>query len=509
VTLPRSHPSAQGVDARGLLAFLDVAERADLGLHSLMVVRGGHVVAEGWWSPYAADRVHLGYSLSKTLTATAVGFLAQEGRLSLDDLVLDHFPQIDRAAVPPGWLDVRIRHCLSMTVGHPGEAWGEVFDRMSANPSGEVGVGADAVGQEAEEAESEVSGRSEAAAADWVAAVDWVPRVFETVPTHEPGTFFAYNQVATYLLSVIVRQLAGVGVAEVLRPRLLTPLGLPDIPWHRDPLGRELGFSGAHVTTEAIASVAQLYLDRGSWQGHQLLPEWWVDEATVGFGPLNTDPVADEDWRRGYGYSFWMQRHGYRGDGAYGQFLIVLPDHDTVVAITSEIARMQSTLDALWELVVPAIGVSGPAEADAELAARLASLEIPPLGGDALGPEYAEFSRSDGSDLAAGYAAVSVARDGADHVLGLNRDGEWLYLPVAVGQWRESELVGAGGTLPVVASGGWVDEDTYQAEVIVIETPHRFRVEARMRGADADLVWRMVPLTGYDPLWLATRWGSG
>ena len=510
MTLPRSTPSAQRVDARGLLAFIDVAERDGLGLHSLMVVRGGHVVAEGWWSPYSADRVHLAYSLSKTLTATAVAFLVQEGRLSLDDLVLDHFPEIDPDAVPAGWRDVRISHCLSMTIGHPGEAWGEVVDRMSGDPSTDSLGGTDAttVGADALEAGQPGEATSPAEPADWALSVDWVPRVFATVPTHEPGTFFAYNQVATYLLSVIVRQLAGVGVAEVLRPRLLTPLGLPDIPWHRDPLGRELGFSGAHLTTEAIASVAQLYLDRGWWQGHQLLPEWWVDEATGGFGPLNTDPTADEDWRRGYGYSFWMQRHGYRGDGAYGQFLVVLPDQDAVVAITSEITRMQSTLDALWQYVVPALGAAGPAEAEGELAARLASLQFPPLGGDALGPEFAVFTRSDQSDLAAEYAAVSVGRDGAGHVLGLNRSGEWLQIAVGVGQWLESELVGAGATLPVVASGGWVDEDTYRAEVIVIETPHRFRVEARLRGADADLVWRMVPLTGYDPLWLATRWGS-
>ena len=91
-------------------------------------------------------------------------------------------------------------------------------------------------------------------------------RVFATEPVHAPGTVFAYNQVATYLLSVIVGRIAGEGVAQMLRPRLLDPLGLPDIPWHRDPLGRELGFSGSHLTTEAIASIAQLYLDRGRWQ---------------------------------------------------------------------------------------------------------------------------------------------------------------------------------------------------------------------------------------------------
>ncbi len=101
---------------------------------------------------------------------------------------------------------------------------------------------------------------------------------------------------------------------------------------------------------------------------------------------------------------------------------------------------------------------------------------------------------------------MSVTRDGSGHVLGLARRGEWLRVPVASGVWVESALVGGGATLPVVSSGGWVDEDVFRAEVIAIETPHRFRVEARLRGGDADLTWRMVPLTGSDPLWLSTRW---
>ena len=195
-----------------------------------------------------------------------------------------------------------------------------------------------------------------------------------------------------------------------------------------------------------------------------------------------------------------------RGDGAYGQFLVVLPEHDTVVAITAEQSRMQSTLDGLWAHVVPAIGGSGSADADRALAERLAGLEIPAMSGDALGPEYAEFTRSESSDLSSDYTAVSVTRDGPDVVLGLSRRGEWLRVPVGRGLWREGELAAAGATLPVVSSGGWVDEDTFRAEVIAVETPHRIRVEARLRGADADLTWRMVPLTGYDPLWLATRW---
>ena len=122
------------------------------------------------------------------------------------------------------------------------------------------------------------------------------------------------------------------------------------------------------------------------------------------------------------------------------------------------------------------------------------------MSGDALGPEYAEFTRSDASDLAADYTAVSVTRDGPEHVLGLNRRGEWLRRARrardcgARARWSPGER-----RLPVVSSGGWVDEDTFRAEVIAIESPHRFRVEARLRSSDADLTWRMVPLTGSRP----------
>jgi CubicO group peptidase (beta-lactamase class C family) len=476
VSLPRSTPSAQGVDAAGLLDLLDAAARDGLGLHSLVVARHGHVIAEGWWSPYAADRVHLAYSLSKTVTATAVGFLVQEGRLSVEDLVLDHFPEIDRDAVPAGWRGVRLKHCLSMTVGHDEDAWPQVVDRSSG------------------------SARDE--------GEDWVPRVFAVAPVHEPGTVFTYNQVATYLLSVIVGRVAGEGVAQMLRPRLLDPLGLPDIPWQRDPLGRELGFSGSHLPTEAIASIAQLHLDGGRWEGRQLLAPEWVAEATTRFGPLNEDPTAPPDWRRGYGYSFWIQRHGHRGDGAYGQFLAVLPEQDVVVAITAEQADMQPTLDALWEHLVPAVDREGTPASDARLAQVLASLEIPAMVGEAPGPDRAELTRSPASDLVGDYTAVSVTREGDGHVLGLERRGEWLSVRVESGSWAESALVGGGATLPVVASGGWVEEDVFRAEVIAIETPHRFRVEARLRTGDADLTWRMAPLTGLDPLRLATRWDA-
>lgn len=469
--LPQSAPSTQGVDAAHVLAFLDAVRDEQLGLHSVAIARHGHVVARGWWEPYAAHRIHLLYSISKSLTATAVGFLVHEGRLSLGDPILRHLPDPGRG-FHDRWRQVTVRHCLTMTVGHDQDAWPSVMERAAA---------------------AESSG------------VDWVRLALDLPPDHEPGTTFTYNQVATYLLSAAVTHLTGQRVLDVLRPRLLDPLGVGEVRWHTDPSGRDLGFTGAHLTTDDLLAFTQFCLDRGRWRGRVLLDEGWFDEATRPHGPPNRDPQADPDWDCGYGFSFWSARHGYRGDGAFGQFAMVLPEHDAVVAITGEHTQMQQVLDTVWRHLLPAFGGGGSVGADAALADRLASLRLPALRGGALGPEFAAFGRRDTAGLPAAYTAVSVRRDGLGHVLGLERSGQWLEVRVGEGEWLESAVEADGQRLPVVASGGWTQEDVFEAEVLVIETPHRFRVEARLRSGDADLLWREEPLTGRDPLWLAVR----
>jgi CubicO group peptidase (beta-lactamase class C family) len=472
MSLPRSAPSAQGVDASLVLSFLDALHERGIDLHSLAIARHGHVVARGWWEPYAADRIHLLYSLSKSLTATAIGFLRQEGRLGLGDPILRHLPDPGRE-FHERWRHVTVKHCLTMTVGHDVDAWGSVMEQ-STLPSA---VGA-----------------------------DWVRLALAIAPDHEPGTTFTYNQVATYLLSAAVTQLTGQRVAEFLRPRLFEPLGIDDVWWHTDPWGRDLGFSGAHLRSDDLLSFTQFCLDRGRWRGRSLLDEAWFDEATRPFGPPNRDPDANPDWSCGYGYSFWSARHGYRGDGAFGQFAIVLPERDAAIAITSQHTNMQEILDLVWEHLLPAFGGGGTVAADVALDSRLASLASQPLGGGALGPELAVFGRSRvASGLPATYAAVSVCRDGPAHLLGLERSGEWLEVRVGAGEWLDSVIVADGLELPLAASGGWVDEDLFRAEVLVIETPHRFRGEGRLRSGDADLDWVVEPLTGRDPLWLAVR----
>lgn len=479
MSLPQSAPSVEGVDAEGIVAFLDALLDSGVAAHSLAVARHGRVVARGWWTPYAADRVQLVYSLSKSLTATAIGFLVQEGRLELADPILRRVPHSGRG-FHERWRQVTVRHCLSMTVGHDRDAWDAVMERAAA------GSGADGAARQ-----------------------DWVDVALRIPPDHEPGTTFTYNQVATYLLSCAVTHLTGERVVDFLRPRLFEPLGMGPVYWHTDPRGRDLGFTGAHVSTDALLAFAQFCLDRGSWQGRSLLDASWFAAATAMGGPPNRDPAAGPDWHQGYGFSFWGARHGFRGDGAFGQFAIVLPEQDAVVALTSEHTDMQQVLDALWDHLLPALGRGGSPRSDSVLRGRLASLGSPALHGSALGPELATFGRRGSEGLPAAYTAVSVRREGNGHLLELERAGQLLEVRVGDGQWLDSTLEADGLVLPVVASGGWEQEDVFRAEVLVIETPHRFRVEGRLRSGDADLVWREEPFTARDPLWLAVRRAPG
>jgi CubicO group peptidase (beta-lactamase class C family) len=289
--LPRSTPASRGVDSRRITAFLDALEALpDPQPHSLMILRHGQVVAQGWWAPYTPDRRQLLYSLSKSFTGAAAAFAYAEGLLRLDDPVVSYFPEFEAEITDPGSRSILVRHLLSMASGHSAEQWDEAVTRDPAEP---------------------------------------VRGFLLNSPDREPGSVFAYNQPCTYTIAAIVQRASGQRLVDYLRPRLLDPLGIGDVAWQQQPAGRDIGFTGLHATTDAIATLGQLYLQRGVWDGVQLLSEEWVEQATrpqvdnsgLGWGP---------DWSRGYGFQFWISRHGFRGDGAHGQFCLILPEQDAV-----------------------------------------------------------------------------------------------------------------------------------------------------------------------------------
>ncbi|MDB5330083.1 MAG: flp 1 [Phycisphaerales bacterium] len=336
--LPRSSPEAQGVSSAGVLAFVEEANQKVHSMHSFMLVRHGHVVAEGWWKPEAAEKPHVMWSLSKSFTSTAVGLAVAEGKLDLNDPVLKFFPD-DAPAEPSANLKaMRVRDLLSMSTGHEAEPQ---FKNSKTEP--------------------------------------WT-KIFLAHPVpHKPGTHFLYDTPGTYMLSAIVQKATGQTVLDYLRPRLFEPLGIENPTWGMSPQGISFGGWGLYLRTEDVAKFGQLYLQKGQWQGKQLVPAAWVQAATTRQTSNGSNP--NSDWEQGYGYLFWRCRHGaFRGDGANGQFCVVMPEQDAVLAITADTHDMQGELSVAWDKLLPALSPA-PLPENAEewnkLKEKLANLAVP------------------------------------------------------------------------------------------------------------------------------------
>jgi CubicO group peptidase (beta-lactamase class C family) len=333
--LPRSSPESQGVSSTGIRAFVEAANEKVDTMHSFMLVRHGHVIAEGWWKPESADKPHVMHSLSKSFTSTAVGLAVAEGKLSVDDLVLKFFPEEAPADPSAKLKSMRVRDLLTMSTGHETEA--------KFNPD-----------------------------------TPWVQTFLAHPVSHKPGAHFMYNTPGSYMLSAIVQKVTGQTVLDYLRPRLFEPLGIENPEWGSSPQGITFGGFGLKVRTEDVAKFGQLYLQKGQWNGKQLVPASWVEQATARQVSNGSDPA--KDWDQGYGFQFWRCRHGaYRGDGANGQFCIVLPEQDAVIAITADTRDMQAELNVVWDHLLSAFQ-SAPfpanAAAEAKLKQTLASLEV-------------------------------------------------------------------------------------------------------------------------------------
>ncbi len=354
--LPRTSPVAKAVDPRGIRAFVDGMESKGLGPHSFMILRGGGVVAEGWWSPFRREDIHLLYSLSKSFTSTAIGFAVAEGLLSLDDPVISFFPNDLPAEVSPNLAAMQIRHLLSMSGGHESEPpglWRQHDDGVS-----------------------------------------WVRHFLGHKVVHEPGTHFLYNSLGTYMCSAILHSLTGQRLTDYLRTRLFEPLGMAIVTSEQCPAGIDVGGWGMSMTTESISKFGQLYLQKGIWENRQLLPEGWVELATASHVSNGDDPA--NDWQQGYGFQFWRCRHDcYRGDGAFGQNCIVIPQHDAVVVTTASNPDLGATLQLVWDYLLPAMTATN-VQPDTDLNEHLAHLELSvPGDADLGGTPRGEFANDD------------------------------------------------------------------------------------------------------------------
>jgi CubicO group peptidase (beta-lactamase class C family) len=469
--LPRIEPEAQGVSSRAIRSFLEAADGSIDSLHGFMLLRHGAVVAECSWKPYRLEGPHMLFSLSKSFTSTAIGLAVSEGRLSVEDSVVSFFPSKLPSPLPAKLAAMKVKHLLSMNTGHDADT----TDRIMRDK--------DPV------------------------------RAFLALPVeHEPGTHFAYNSGASFMLSAIVQELTGKRVSGYLKPRLFDKIGIEGAAWDRHPCGIDFGGWGLNLRLEDIARFGQLYLRRGDWKGEQVLPSSWVDEASSKHSD-NVDPAKpnpESDWQQGYGYQFWRCRHGfYRGDGAFGQLCVVMPELDAVLAVFSGLPDIQAVLSLVWEKLVPGIARAALPPDPAGLselrafAGRLA-LRVPKASAEASTPaapaaaggrrySFAEnwagldwLSLDFGPEFATFRYRLTRRKptgNGLDAPLVVKRPLGPRKLRIGYGEWLDGvSWLDDSGPRKASSAGAWTAPDVFTMKVFERETPFVLTIAFRFEG---------------------------
>jgi CubicO group peptidase (beta-lactamase class C family) len=455
-TVPeKDSPELEGISSRAILDFVEALdyEMPDQ-IHSIMLRRHGKVAAQGWWAPYKAEDPHMLYSLSKSFTSTAIGMAVDEGLISLNDPIISFFPE-ETPAEPGAYLKaMRIRDLLRMNTGHQWEP-----QRGQAEGS-------------------------------------WVKGFLAAEVQFKPGTHFVYNSYATYMLSAIIQKVSGSTLLDYLTPRLFEPLGIKNPSWETDPAGINTGGWGLNITTEDISKFGQLYLQKGMWNGKQLVSEAWVEEATSLQSSNGSNP--DSDWDQGYGYQFWRCRFGlYRGDGAFGQYCIVMPKQDAVLAITSGTGDMQKVMDLAWKFLLPAMeesSLSPDEEGRDLLEKKLNSLAIAFAKGEKESSEAAELIGKRYDIKTEGSKIVSVSFDfsASPNIITIFSEDGISTLNTEYLSWGKGALKNPRFEPDEVAvSGAWESPDSYLMKLVYYKTPYvaeyRFKFKENLLTLERDL----------------------
>ncbi len=452
--LPRSTPEAEGLPSSAAEAFargLDGLTRQGTRVHGYLLLRHGKVISEGYWSPHPADAPHQLFSLSKSFVSSAIGIAQGEGLLSIDDRLVDFFPERLTPKVTERMRRVTLRHLLTMSSGHASCALGRYR-------AGDVGH-------------------------------DWIGGFLEDELPYEPGTKFVYNSGATFVLSAGIQKVTGQPVSQYLRPRLFDPLGFGEVAWDRNPDGIEVGGWGMWTSVEEIAAFAQLWLQGGMWNGQQLIPRDYVamashkqiENAAIPWG-------GPPDWNQGYGFQFWMCRYNlFRGDGYAGQVALMMPEYDIAVAMTAGSVDIQAMLDVAYRSLMNAVKhrpLPEDKDALASLRAFESSLrhELAPPAGPKVGVAAASY-RMEENPL--GLRQVSIAPagggEGVELMLEFADRTATLQAGFHADTSRRTSLV-YREPVEHVARAGWVSEQELVVNTLPVGTPSWFTLNLTFDG---------------------------
>ena len=469
----RTTPEAVGLRSGDILRYIDALEHSDTEMHGIMIMRHGKVCAEGWWAPYAPNLRHGLQSHTKTYAATAVGLAYTEGILRLDERLIDIFPEESPAEPSENLQKLTVRDVLCMGCGMDTMPW-----------------------------DSE----------------HWIRDFMHTPVSHVPGTTFMYNSVGSNMLGAIVRKKTGEGLHEFLTGRLFNKIGIdPDnLRWYLTGDGLEMGGGGLLATTEDNLRLMKLYADGGVWEGERLLAEDYVKLAVSNQNDSASEekvnPQASDNFL-GYGFQIWMCKPEgvYRADGAMGQFTIVVPGEDMIIAITETAVGAhwaQRTLDITWDYlarVADKKATQAP-EAEDRLARKLRGLCIPapvyqpdsPLKSDISGRKYimtggpyTPYSRGI-FDLPGQEAVKEFTLDFDNYGCTWNMvllDGGSVSIRIATYGGRFTNLIGKkeDHTQLVVTDGAWTGENVFAVNLRWAETCLTKSVVFRFDGDTVEL----------------------
>ena len=446
--MPRATPESQGVSSQAIIDWLDACNAEMKYMHGFVIVRHGKVIAEGAWAPFdPLTRPHMLYSHSKSFTSTAIGFLADEGKVDLDERIADIFADKMPANPQPELLEVRVRDLLTMNFG---------------------------------------SDASHAPKCNFALA-DWEKGILSRPMERRPGTKHRYDSDATYLLSCIVERKSGMRTMDYLKARLFDPLGMTS-PWSTvSPSGTACGGWGMNMTTRDIAKFGQFLLDGGVWDGKRLLSRDWIRLASA----KHTASGGGPDWRLGYGFQFWRCQHNaYRADGAAGQFTIVMEDQDAVVSLNAAEGNTQKELDLVWKHLVPAFG-DRPLPDDAALQSRLADkcakLEISaPKGTGFAGPALPAACSYGRSNLMPEGKGTLEKSDSGWTLVGGNRrlaigDGAWAETTWKFDDGNVEPLFALVGTRTAIAAGRWTNKKTLRVSWHLLDCTQKGEFEVKVQ----------------------------
>ncbi|MDB5121532.1 MAG: class beta-lactamase-related serine hydrolase [Sphingobacteriales bacterium] len=446
-----STPEEEGIPSESINALVNSLEKDIHSVHSFTLLRHGKLVAQGWWNPYKRENPHTLWSLSKSFTSAAIGFAVQEKLLNINDRVISFFPN-DLPENPSDNLkNMRVKDLLTMSTGQRNDAFGPMAIPKDNNPV----------------------------------------KAFLALPVEQkPGSLFIYNTGATYMLSAIIQKVTGKKLLDYLQPRLFEPLDIKNPQWGEGS-GINWGGFGLAITTESIAKFGQLYLQKGVWNGKQLLSEEWINQSSSKQVSNGSDPLGH--WDSGYGFQFWRNpKYGYRADGAFGQFCFILPEFDMVLAMTSGTNDTKGVMDIISDKFLTTLSKEKLKENPAALANlnnKMANLTISPAEGKAFSTVAKKVSGNtyllENNEFGLKSITFSFDKKITNMLFATNNGNEEILSETGKWKLQETSIIGTippSTTKKIAVSSGWVSDDTFGLTIRYTESESMIKLRFKFEG---------------------------